>query len=489
MLKYFVHYLIHFLGIVRQKIRDDHCEQLRSNSTDNAYQGILRKRLLLLEKYYQMKSAPGYAKAFRNEWAKLDADERKLVEGIKCIGDLLVSKRIVDKATGTKTNVTVCVIRKGQTWKYHNMDGIAADARAVIGMNYHPPPTINQKDGETDWNNGCVLANLIRAPTTIQRMNKGPLTNECNLSGSTKDCIKRNMTIFDLYSFRPKTKDYYLKEAQQFAMSAGVNLLDVQLSGLLQLAGQAMSTHLEGHALHFTIGSAHAKKKFHYIGAAVSKCCFFGGDMPHGEALSRPGEYMTAHTFSDSRLVRFSLAANIVFTPVPSIVTGYDPHTMMVLAQREPMTEAEKKLLFNSRSVRSRSTAFTASDSTSCTFLFHEGQNRVYVIGNKQSTSQFSAAMLGSNGKNISRSAFCTLELSTTVNTLDAGLELEEKLNEEIEELDDVPLDGRISAMDKFGVIGYTPATIGSSRASRGTQRMTEQEMKAELRARVSAIW
>ena len=54
------------------------------------------------------------------------------------------------------------------------------------------------------------------------------------------------LLISDFYTFIPKYKDWYIHEAKLFAKSAGIELFDFQLSGILQVAGQAMSTYLKG---------------------------------------------------------------------------------------------------------------------------------------------------------------------------------------------------------------------------------------------------
>ena len=215
---------------------------MNNSSLDNAYQLILQERLLLIEKYSQYSRSPESAESFREEWAKVDVKERNLVESVKCTEDLTMTKSKKDKATGERTKTVVHVIGKGDTWSYSNMDGIQESASCLILMNYHPP----QDNGKSDWSNGCVTANTRLLPTSIQRLNGGTLTDNGRLTDETKDSIDEHLTISDFYTFIPKYKDWYTHEAKLFAKSAGIELFDFQLSGILQVAGQAMSTYLKG---------------------------------------------------------------------------------------------------------------------------------------------------------------------------------------------------------------------------------------------------
>ena len=107
------------------------------------------------------------------------------------------------------------------------------------------------------------------------------MTENGRLTDETKASIDEHLTISDFYTFIPKTKDFYNEEAKLFARSVGVELIDFQLSGILQVAGQAMSTYLKGEQFYFNVGSAHVSDVgFNFIGAAVSKNSTSGGTMP-----------------------------------------------------------------------------------------------------------------------------------------------------------------------------------------------------------------
>jgi hypothetical protein len=307
------------------------------------YKQIIHERLLLLEQGAQKKITND---KFNTEWAKLDAREKKYVESIKCKRDLIVTIEVKDKITGDVVSTEkIVVILKDEKWYYNNLGGIKNGALALTNLHYHPP----SKDGKVNWGNGCLTVIKRYLATIVQRLSKGEL-HDGQLTEETKQSIDSYMTIVDYWTFIPMTKKYLLKEAELLAESGGFDIEDFRLSGVLQAAGQIMSTYLNGQVIRVAVGSAEVSKKgYFFSGAAVSKYCWIVGRIPHGETMQEPEKKLSTNTFSDRDLQRASISANILYACIPSMTTSRSLDVFMVIAKRKPLTAAEEKLLFEMR--------------------------------------------------------------------------------------------------------------------------------------------
>eukprot|EP00985_Skeletonema_marinoi_P025398 scaffold18628_cov128-Skeletonema_marinoi.AAC.6 len=132
--------------------------------------------------------------------------------------------------------------------------------------------------------------------------------------------------------------------------------------------------------------------------------------------------------------------------------------SVTVRMARNELSDDDRKLL--SGGVMKRTTAYTESNSNACLVLFLPQRNVVYVIGNKQTTHRLSSSMWG--GTKIARSKFGVIKLAddVDVSNLDAGLELQDKLNKALEGHEEDSVGECISALISHGVVGYTEPTF-----------------------------